>query len=542
MLQTSSARKLLAVLALLLPPAAAQERLGAEPVDQTVIERIKAAESGSNGASKIADIASTLADLYGPRLANSPQFRRAADWAVQQLRDWGLANVHKETWTTPAARPLPSWQCTFFSASMVEPVYQPLIAVPEAWSPATDGSIEAQAMLLVWPRSLEELERMRGTLQGKMLLVGGPAKPLPLPETVAAHRFSREELATLALDPIPAKSPVSPPSGGPGISDDLLTKILDWFHREPPLAQFRNGGVFQNDPGDEEMTFQGGTVFGWGFVNASAMPHARPTAILAAEHYNRIARLLARHVPVKLQLEIRTERDDSYQSESFNVIAEIPGSAKPQEVVMAGAHLDSWPYATGATDNAIGCAAAMEAMRILRSLDLRMDRTVRLALWSGEEEGLLGSRAYVRQHYAVGPGRQGLKPEHETFSVYFNLDAGSGEIRGVWLEHNAKARPVFEAWFSALNDPAAGTVSIRDAGRGISDHQAFDAAGLPAFAFIQDPLDFDTRARHTNMDTLDRIQWADAEQMAVVLASFLYQAATRADLVPRKEPGGSDAR
>ena len=260
-------------------------------------------------------------------------------------------------------------------------------------------------------------------------------------------------------------------------------------------------------------------------------------AILAGEHYNRIARLLDRNIPVKLQIEIRTEVDDSYKDGSVNVITEIPGGAKKDEVVMIGAHLDSWPYATGATDNAIGSAVAMEAMRILHQSGLKMDRTVRLALWSGEEQGRLGSRAYVKQHFA-DPADMQLKPEHEKLSAYFNLDGGTGKIQGIYLRRNEMARPIFRDWFRALADITAGIVApgdIDDSSLAYSDQNSFDEVGLPAFMFLQDPLDFQTRTLHTNMDTLDRIQLPDAEQMAVVVASFLYNAATRAEKMPRKD-------
>ncbi|MDQ2948552.1 MAG: M20/M25/M40 family metallo-hydrolase [Acidobacteriota bacterium] len=308
-------------------------------------------------------------------------------------------------------------------------------------------------------------------------------------------------------------------------------KLDEFGAREKPLAVLRTGVGIQTG----EFTtgvFQGGTVWAGPLVH---LAKPLPMAILAAEHYNRIGRLLARKVPVKVQLEIRTEVDETYKNESFNVIGEIPGGAKKEEIVMVGAHLDSWPFATGATDNAIGCAVAMEAMRILRSL--KMDRTVRLALWGGEEQGRLGSRAYVKEHFANRADMR-LKPEHEELSAYFNIDGGSGRIRGIYLRRNEMARPIFENWFVALKDLTSGAVSIRDIDDekpAFSDHMSFDEVGLPGFQFLQDPLDFETRSLHTNMDTFDRIQTGDSEQMAVVVASFLYNAATRSEKLPRKE-------
>jgi len=539
MLRASGVVRLLIGLALFVGSSTGQDQLGTKSADLRALYRIKTAEFGSTGGdpkSKIADTVYNLADRFGPRLTNSPQFRHAADWAIQQLSDWGMANVHKEKWVVAAgAAPLPSWQCTFFSASMLEPSYQPLIAMPEAWSPATGGSVTGEAVLLNLPQTAEELERMRGKLTGKIILVGGPALPLPLLTEPLVHRFTSGELADLSTEPIPIPSPFS---ALPGPPQSLWEKIEDWLGEEKFLAVFRTDiPAIEEGSRKEHYRHEGGTIYSPGF-NVLSEPHPRPTAILAAEHYNRIARLLTHNQPVKVQVEIKTELDETVQRESFNVIAEIPGAGpRKQEVVMVGAHLDSWPYATGATDNAIGCAVAMEAMRILRTLNLPMDRTVRLALWGGEEQGLLGSRAYVKEHFADRADMQ-LKPEHDHFSVYFNVDGGSGKIQGIYLRHNEMARPIFEDWFTALKDLTSGTVSIRDIDTEAdvaSDHLAFDAVGLPAFQFVQDPLDFESRSRHTNMDTSDRVQLADAEQMAVVLASFLYNAATRPDKLPRKE-------
>jgi Zn-dependent M28 family amino/carboxypeptidase len=242
---------------------------------------------------------------------------------------------------------------------------------------------------------------------------------------------------------------------------------------------------------------------------------------------------------VKLQFDIRTQFDPD--TDSFNVIAEIPGNAKQDELVMVGGHFDSWHYGTGATDNAAGSAVSMEVMRILKSLNLKMDRTVRMALWSGEEQGLYGSRAYVKAHFA-DPAVMKTTAEHDRFSGYFNIDNGTGRIRGVYLQGNERMRPIFEAWFAALKDMTEGVVTIRNTTG--TDHQSFDAVGLPGFQFIQDPMDYDTRSHHSNMDVYDRIQQADLEQMAVIEAAFVYNAATCPDKLPRKElpapqpPGG----
>ncbi len=235
-------------------------------------------------------------------------------------------------------------------------------------------------------------------------------------------------------------------------------------------------------------------------------------------------------MPVKLSFDIGTEF--TKDTDSFNVIGEIPGTTKPDEVVMVGGHFDSWHYGTGATDNAAGSAVALETLRLLKTLNLKMDRTVRLALWGGEEEGLLGSQAYVKAHFA---DTTVMKPtaEHDKFAGYFNIDNGTGRIRGIYLQGNEMVRPIFEQWFAALKDLTPGAITIRNTGG--TDHQSYDAVGLPGFQFIQDPMDYDTRTHHSNMDVYDRIQAADMEQMAVIEAVFVYNAATRPDRLPRKD-------
>jgi len=277
---------------------------------------------------------------------------------------------------------------------------------------------------------------------------------------------------------------------------------------------------------------ESGTVFASNGAPRTGDPTKNlPQVAITAENYNRIARLLEHNVPVKLAFDIKTQFDTS-NTDSFNVIAEIPGAAKPNELVMVGGHFDSWHMGTGATDNGAGAAVAMEAMRILKSLNLKMDRTVRMGLWGGEEEGLLGSAAYVKDHFA-DPATMKTTPEHDGFAGYFNIDNGTGRIRGIYLQQNEMVRPIFEQWFAALRDITSGVITIRNTGG--TDHQSFDRVGLPGFQFIQDPMDYETRTHHSNMDVYDRIQPQDMEQMAVIEASFAYNAATRPDKLPRKD-------
>jgi Zn-dependent M28 family amino/carboxypeptidase len=252
--------------------------------------------------------------------------------------------------------------------------------------------------------------------------------------------------------------------------------------------------------------------------------------VLTPEHYNRVMRLLDNKIPVKLEFDIQAKFLDD-RTDSVNVIGEIAGGRRRDEIVMIGAHLDSWQGGTGATDNAAGCAVMMEVLRILKTLNLPLDRTVRMALWSGEEEGLLGSRAYVDEHFANREDMK-LKPEHAKLAGYFNVDNGSGKIRGVYLQGNDAMRPVFEAWFKPFQDLGAGIISIRNTGG--TDHQSFDAVGLPGFQFIQDGLEYNSRTHHSNMDVYDRVQRADMAQMAAIVASFVYQAANRDEMLPRK--------
>ena len=508
-----------------------------------VIHKIKAAELGSGGGfgggggrgpSRVMDIMYNLTDRYGPRLTNSPQFRAAGQWAAGQLKEWGLSNVQLEKWSSD----MPGWQCTYFAGSMVEPTYQALIGVPVAWTGGTSGVVTGEA-ILAQIQTPADMDKFHGKLKGKVVLTS-PVLELPFPTTPLARRYTEAELAALVPEIIPT-------GGGRGGRGGLAAGQPQMTMEERQAFQGRLR-TFMKDEGvllTVTATARGesGTLFGGGAQTSTRNPNgtstrvpletltsSQPQVSLTAEHYNRIARLLEHNVPVKLQFDIKTEFDPN--TDSFNVIAEIPGNAKKDELVMVGGHFDSWNYGTGATDNGAGSAVSMEVMRILNSLNLKMDRTVRMALWSGEEQGLLGSRAYVKEHFA-DPAVMKTTAEHDRLSGYFNIDNGTGRIRGVYLQGNEMMRPVFEAWFAALKDMTEGVVTIRNTGG--TDHQSFDAVGLPGFQFIQDPMDYDTRTHHSNMDVYDRIQQADMEQMAVIEAAFVYNAATRPDKLPRKE-------
>ena len=522
MLSRMPRRLLLAVLAPLISIPLLILAEQPERIDLEAIHKIKTEEFEH---SKVMDIVYSLTDRYGPRLTNSPQFRAAGDWAVRQLEDWGLSKAHLEKWG-PFGN---GWECDYFAANMVEPSYQPLIAMPVAWTMSTDGPVTGEAVLAPIVTAAD-MDKYHGKLEGKIVLVSAP-RELPFPTTPLGHRYTAEELADLSLQPIPTGGrggrggfPGMPP-GAPGQPPMTYAQMRALRERRQAYWREEKPAVVV----EISSLGESGTLVGGGADRAHT--DNPPQVVVAAEHYNRIARLLEHQVPVKLSFDIKN-RFVTDQPDSFNVIAEIPGGAKADELVMVGGHFDSWHYGTGATDNGAGAAVAMEVMRILKAANLKMDRTVRMALWGGEEEGLLGSAAYVKEHFA-DPTVMKPTPEHEKLSGYFNIDNGTGRIRGIYLQGNEMARPIFEAWFAALKDLTPGVVTIRNTGG--TDHQSFDAVGLPGFQFIQDPMDYMTRTHHTNMDVYDRIQREDMEQMAVIEAVFVYNAATRAEKLPRKE-------
>jgi hypothetical protein len=499
--------------------------LAQETVNLDVVHRIRD-EALQN--SKVMDHLFYLTDVNGPRLTNSPGYFKAANWIVAQMQSLGI-DARLESWG-PFGR---GWEFTHFSAQMIEPAPAPLIGVPLAWTPGTSGAVTGEAAIAVIANDAD-IERYRGTLKDKIVFLG-TGRDLTMRTTAPGARYSDQQLSDLAVAPTAGRGAAAPPgvralAAGPGRGGpaapvpggaQFVNRLNQFFAEEHVLAVARIGAG-QSD---------GGTVFAQGGGSRDAKdPVAPPTFALTPEHYNRVLRLLDRGIPVKLEVDIRARFIDD-RTDSANVIAEIPGRTKPGEVVMIGAHLDSWHGGTGATDNAAGSAVMMEVMRILKSLNLPMDRTVRMGLWGGEEQGLFGSQAYVTQHFADRRDMK-VKPDHAKFSAYFNIDNGTGRIRGVYLQGNDRMRPIFEEWFKPFADLGAGTISIRNTGG--TDHQSFDAVGLPGFQFIQDPIEYDTRTHHSNMDVYDRIQAADLRQAAAIIASFVYNAATRPDLLPRK--------
>ena len=517
---------------------------GTEHIDLNVIHKIKVAEfggggggfggggGGGRGGSQIMNTMYNLTDRYGPRLTNSPQFRAAGEWAVGQLKEWGMSNVHLEKWATTGGRggAIPSWEIKGYSGAMVEPTYMPIIGYPQAWTGGTNGPVTGEAVL-AQIQTPDDLKKWTGKLKGKIVLTAPPSD-LAFPTSPLARRYTDAELQEMVPDVIPgAAAGGRGGRGGRGGQAGALAAMTPEERQaftEKQRTFFQDEGVLLTVTASARG--ESGTVFASNGASRTGDPTKNmPAVAITAENYNRIARLLEHQVPVKLSFDIKVAFDTS-NTDSFNVIAEIPGASKPNELVMVGGHFDSWHMGTGATDNAAGSAVAMEVMRILKSLNLKMDRTVRMALWGGEEEGLLGSAAYVKEHFA-DPATMKPTAEHNGFAGYFNVDNGTGRIRGIYLQQNEMVRPIFEQWFAALKDITPGVITIRNTGG--TDHQSYDRVGLPGFQFIQDPMDYDTRTHHSNMDVYDRIQQQDMEQMAVVEAAFVYLAATRPDKLPR---------
>ncbi|MBV8729814.1 MAG: M20/M25/M40 family metallo-hydrolase [Acidobacteriia bacterium] len=506
------------------PPKATVDR-----VDLDVMQRIRA-EGMTN--SRIMDHAFYLTDVYGPRLTGSHNFKQAGDWAVRRLRELGLQNVTEE----PIPNPYPGWQCTRFTVQQLEPVFASLIGAPLAWSTGTAGAVVGDAVSFV-PTESDRLdpkqffERFRGKLKGRFVLIDVP-QALRLPSAPLVSRLTDEEIADLTRAPAPA-APVTVPSVA-NVTPPALSSPIElptsWLNRPQGFIEDVFRFIQQEAPAalvqEGRRLNEGGTIRAMGV--RSGLP---PSFVLASEHYNRISRLLDHGMQVRLELDLDAEFHDSSE-ESFNVIGELPGSRKSDEVVMLGAHLDSWAAGTGATDNAAGCAMVIEAVRILKQLNLTMDRTVRVALWGAEETGPIGgSSAYVKRHFADLETHT-RKPEYPKLSVYFNLDSGTGKVRGVYLEGYEGARPSVERWFEPFKD-----LGVTLIGRRISfgsDQAPFIRAGLPVIYLEQDPLDFETRTNHTNMDVYDRLQSEDLKQGAVVLAALVYNAATRDEQLPRK--------
>ncbi len=536
-------RKIAFLLVLALPA------FGQDRVDLGVVDRIKAE---AFERSKVMETLRNLTDVHGPRLTGSPGFEDAAKWAMGELNGYGLEKVHLEKWG-PFGR---AWTLEQSSLEMVEPRYSPLTAVPLAWSASSNGPVTADLVLAPIHGSFREGPKKfkeewqayqanwTGKLRGKIVLISVPKVPAQQ-SNPQFRRFTDADLADMAKAPAPAAKvsakrledlewpePAEIGKFFNSLPDSLMDQVYDLYdqvadERGTFFAKEGVAGVVLEDERAHE-----GLLFGEaaGGFKAAGTP-APPTFVVTAEQYNRIARLVEHQDPVRLRLNLKATAPNR-DVDGLNIIGEIPGGDKKDEFVMIGAHFDSWHTGTGATDNGAGSAVMIEVMRILKALNLKMDRTVRIGLWSGEEEGLFGSRAYVKEHFA-DPKTMRVTSEHGKLSGYFNLDNGSGKIRGVYLQGHDAMRPIFETWLAPFRDLGVTTVSIRNTGG--TDHLSFAAVGLPGFQFIQDPLDYGTITHHSDMDTWDHAVPEDLMQASAVIATVVYETAVRKDMLPRRE-------
>jgi len=483
-----------------------------ERVDLDAVYKIK--DEGLN-RSQVMSTLSYLTDVYGPRLTGSPQTKAAGEWAKKKLSEWELVNVNLETWG-PFGK---GWSNERLTARAISSGGSfSVIAQPKAWTPGTNGSMEGEVVAAIINTD-QDFDKFRGQLRDKYALVSA------MPDVQAqfqapGHRYSDDELQSLSNQPVQARG------GGQRGGANANANNANFNQRR--LKFFLDEGVIATI---EPSRGSGGTIFvqSGGGRNLTDAP-VPAQVVMSVEHYGRIWRMVEKKVPVRLEMDIQNKFFDN-DLNSFNVVGEIAGTDKADEVVMLGAHFDSWHTGTGATDNAAGSAVMMEAMRILKATALKMRRTVRVALWTGEEQGLLGSRAYVTEHFANRTDLK-LKPAHSKFSAYFNLDNGTGAIRGVYLQGNESIAPIFQAWMQPLRSLGMTTLTIR--GTGGTDHLSFDEVGLPGFQFIQDPIEYDSRTHHSNMDVFERVQASDLMKDAVIIATFAYHAANRDERLPRK--------
>jgi len=486
-----------------------------ESIDYDVINKIK--EEGLKN-SKIEEIAFYLTDFSGPRLSNSPGLKTASDWAVDEMKGWGMTNAALEPWGEFGK----GWTVEKSYVAMTKPYYMPFIAIPKAWTSGTNGLVKGE-VIAVKIESEEDFSKYDGKLKGKIVLISSDYDATATFEA-DGNRYSDEELKE--MEKLPSGS------GSGRYTPEQIAKYRAAWALRGKLSTF-----FSSQKPALIITARRGkhgTLFTSNGASYKAdAPLAAAEFEMAPEHANMMARLLAKGVKVELEADIKTKFQEKDLT-GYNVVAEIPGSDPDlkEQVVMLGGHLDSWHGSTGATDNASGCAVMLEAVRIIQTLGLKPKRTIRIALWSGEEQGIHGSRNYVKNHFGDSEAMN-LKPEHANLSAYYNIDNGTGRIRGVYLQGNQAARPVFKSWFDAMSDIIESpTITIRNTGG--TDHLAFDKIGIPGFQFIQDEIEYNTRTHHTNMDNYDRLEMDDLKQMATVIAIIVYHTAQREEMMPRE--------
>jgi len=525
----------------------AQVQPATENIDLAMYQRIR--EEGLNH-SHVMEFATALMDGIGPRLTGSPNAKKANEWTRDTLTKIGLQNAHLEDWGEFGL----GWQQLNTWARMVTPDTAVLMVQATPWSPSTSGPVTGE-VVNVNIQDEKDFDKYKGKLSGKIVLFG-PMRDVPPVDKALFERYSDKELEDIA------EYPVSDRSGG--LSPDMKARLQTYMHRMhmiDEVAQFfadeKVAAVILPSRDAKNGGGSGGTFFDDNGAALGRTPYLAdkrvkvPVVVAAIESYGRLYRLIEAHAPCTVEVDVETRFTGDHEH-GFDTVAEIPGTDPKlkDQVVMVGGHLDSWIAGTGATDNGAGSIVAMEAVRILESLSVKPRRTIRIALWTGEEQGLFGSKGYVRQHFgeaktstapdqmqlpefmrrAAGPLE--VKPEQKLISAYFNVDNGSGKIRGIYTQGNAAIAPIFAQWIAPLKDLGVTTITNRNTGG--TDHLSFDAVGIPGFQFIQDPLDYESRTHHSNQDVYERLQASDLKQIATVEAIFLYNAAQRDEMMPRK--------
>ena len=525
------------------PGYADEPQPAVEKIDLGMYARIR--EEGFQH-SHVMEYGSALSDAIGPRLTGSPNLAKANAWTRDQLTAMGCVNAHLDDWGEFGM----GWQQLNTWIRMTAPDTAVFIAQATPWSPATNGPVTGDAVY-VNIQDEKDFDQYKGKLAGKIVFLG-EMREVPPVDQALFDRYSEKELEEIAQYPV---------SNGAGA--DMQARVrtaMQRYRMGDKVAQFladeKAAGVVRPSRDGKNGGGSGGTIFDDNGAALGRTPYKRETAVkvpvvvMAIESYGRVYRLLQAHVPVSIEMDVETKFTGDNEH-GYDTVAEIPGTDPnlKEQVVMVGGHLDSWIAGTGATDNGAGSIVAMEVMRILKTLDVHPRRTIRIALWTGEEEGLFGSRGYAKEHFGFAPplttpdqlalpefmrgtGALELKPEQKFISAYFNLDNGTGKIRGVYTQENAQVAPIFAQWIAPLKDLGVTTITERNTGG--TDHLSFDAVGIPGFQFIQDMLDYESRTHHSNQDVYERLQPADLKQAAVVEAIFVYNAAMRDQMMPRK--------
>jgi len=518
-----------------------------ETLDLNMYQRIR--DEGLNH-SHVMEFASALMDGIGPRLTGSPNAKKANEWTRDTLTKIGLENAHLEDWGEFGM----GWQQLNTWARMVTPDTAVLIVQATPWSPSTAGPVTGD-VVFVNIKEEKDLDQYKGKLAGKVVLYGA-MRDVPPVEKALFERYTEKELEEIAEFPVNA--------GAGGVAPEMQARIkayVDRLRLVDKVAQFfadeKVAVVIEPSRDGKNGAGSGGTLFDDNGATLGRTPYVAdkrvkiPVVVAAIESYGRLYRLTQAHVPVSVEIDVESKVTGEHDH-GFDTVAEIPGTDPnlKEQVVMLGGHLDSWIAGTGATDNGAGTIVAMEAVRILKALDVKPRRTIRIALWTGEEQGLFGSKGYVTQHFGSAKlstepdqvalpeflrravGQLEVKPEQKLISAYFNVDNGTGKIRGIYTQGNGAIAPIFAQWIAPQRDLGVSTITLRNTGG--TDHLSFDAVGIPGFQFIQDMLDYESRTHHSNEDVVERLQASDLKQIATVEAIFVYNAAQRDQMMPRK--------